>query len=355
MVSIDFQALSIWLNLIVFAVAAVGVWRIGTTLTTFADLIAERTGLGRVFVGVLLLGGATSLPELATTATAAATGNALLASSNLLGGVAMQIAVLAGVDAMAMRRQALTFVTPRPVLLMQGVLLILLLAVALAAIAAGEMLSFAAVGLWSALLAFLYLGSLYVIYRYEGQPRWEPAGVVEEPAGTATDLKDASAQQYAQTPTRRIWSAFAASALGVLIGGFLVASTGDALAVQTGLGSNVVGATLVALATSLPEVSTTAAAVRLGAYGMAVANILGSNALCVALFFVADIFYRDGLIFTIVDRPAIFLGALGIVVTCCYLWGLLERRDQTVLGMGIDSAAVLLFYIGGMVLFYFMR
>lgn len=74
-----------------------------------------------------------------------------------------------------------------------------------------------------------------------------------------------------------------------------------------------------------------------------------------ALFFVADLFYRDGLIFMALPRSAIFLGALGIVVTCLYLWGLLERRDKTVLGMGIDSIAVLVLYLGGLVVLYFIR
>jgi cation:H+ antiporter len=171
----------------------------------------------------------------------------------------------------------------------------------------------------------------------------------------AVDLKDRRDRKYADTPRWRIWLSFAASSCGVLASGFLVARTGDALAVQTGLGSSFVGATLVAFATSLPEVSTTFAAVRFGAYGMAVANILGTNSLEVALFFVADLFYRDGLVFAALNRSALFLGALGIAVTCLYLWGLLERRDKTILGMGVDSAAVLVLYVGGMIIFSFIR
>jgi cation:H+ antiporter len=349
---LDFQAQPLWVNLLLFGVAALGVWLAGTFLTTFADLIAERTGLGRAFVGVLLLGGATSLPELATTATAAAAGNAVLAGNNLFGGVAMQIAVLAGVDAIAMRHRAFTFVTPQPVLLMQGVLFNLLMAMALAGIAAGELLAMAAIGFWSTLLAVLYLAALYIIYQYEGKARWVPSGNVET---TPKPGLAVHAQRYADMPTWRIWGYFAASSGGVLASGFLVARTGDALAVQTGLGSSFVGATLVALTTSLPEVSTTFAAVRLGAYGMAVGNILGTNSLTLALFFVADLFYRDGLIFMALPQSAAFLGALGIAVTCLYLWGLLERRDKTVLGMGIDSVAVLVLYVGGLIVLYIIR
>ena len=106
---------------------------------------------------------------------------------------------------------------------------------------------------------------------------------------------------------------------------------------------------------NLPEVSTPFAAVRIGAYRMAVANILGTNALAIALFLLADLFYDDGLILLALDRSAIFLAALGIVVTCLYLWGLLERRNHTILGMGIDSAAVLVLYTGAMVALYLVR
>jgi len=141
----------------------------------------------------------------------------------------------------------------------------------------------------------------------------------------------------------------------MLLGAVFAQSASDVLAVQTGLGSGFVGATLVTLATSLPEVSPTFSAVRIGAYGMAVANILGTNALAIALFFLADLFYYDGLILLALDRSAIILAALGIVVTCLYLWGLLERRDHTILGMGIDSAAVLVLYTGGMVVLYLVR
>jgi cation:H+ antiporter len=317
-------------------------------------LVAERTGLGKAFVGVVILGIATSLPEIATTATASAVGNAQLAGNNLFGGIAMQVAVLAAVDAFALRRGSLTYVTPQSVLLMQGVLLVLLIGVAAAGVAAGELVYLFNVGLWPTLLALLYLAALYVMYRYEGSPRWEPAGTLEDLPQSRSGLKDARDKQYKDTPTSRGWLYLLLAAAGVLASGYVVAQTGDTLSVQTGLGGTLIGATLVALATSLPEVSTTFTAVRLGAWAMAISNILGTNAIEVALFFVADIFYREGMIFNALGPASIFLAALGIVVTCVYLWGMLERRNRTILGMGIDSAAVLVLYIGGMVVFYFI-
>ena len=90
-----FGGLSLWLNLAIFAASAAVVWVAGTRVAELADVIARRTGLGHAVVGLLLLAGITSLPEIAVTVTASAGGNPQLAVNNLLGSVAMQVAILA--------------------------------------------------------------------------------------------------------------------------------------------------------------------------------------------------------------------------------------------------------------------
>lgn len=348
---LNFAEHSVWVNAAVFAVAAVCVWWSGTKLSEYVDLIAERTGMGRAFAGALLLGGATSLPEVATTLTASWSGAAILAGNNLIGGLAMQVAVLALLDGIALRGKALTFFSPKPALLMQGVVLIQLLALFIAAVACGELYTMAHVGLWPILFALAYLLALWVIYHYEDRSRWEPSGEMGEPPESARDLKDAHQEKYANLPTRRVGGYFVASALAVLVGGYLVARTGEALAVQTGLGQSFIGATLVALTTSLPEVSTTWSAIRFGAYSMAAANILGTNCISVALLLPADLAYREGAIVDVLGQPSTFLAAIAIIVTGMYVWGVLERRDRTLWGMGLDSIAVLVVYLAGMAVF----
>ncbi|MFG0264119.1 MAG: sodium:calcium antiporter [Rhodopirellula sp. JB055] len=348
----DFASNSIGINLLVFTVGAALVWAAGTKLSKYVDLFADRTGLGQAFAGALLLGGATSLPELATTITASYSGAAELAGTNLLGGVVMQIAVLAVIDVFVLRGRPLTLFSPQSSLLMAGIMLMGLVALASAAVVSGELFSWMGVGVWPVALFVAYLLSMGVIYRYEGDPRWEPRGEVAQPPESARDLKDAHQEAFEDVSTARLVGSFSVAALAVLIGGFFVASTGEAIAEQTGIGQSIVGSTLVALATSLPEVSTTYSAVRFGAYSMAAANILGTNSLEVALFLPAEITYRDGAIFDAVQPSVAFLGMIGIVVTGLYLWGILERRDRTLLGMGVDSFAVLLVYIGGMTIYW---
>jgi cation:H+ antiporter len=152
-----------------------------------------------------------------------------------------------------------------------------------------------------------------------------------------------------------LWLLFAGVSLVVLVGGWFATQSADVLAHQTGLGSAFLGATLLALATSLPELSTTIAASRNGRYSMAISNIFGSNAVDVSLLFLAELLYRGGTIIAHGGESVVFVAAIGAIMTSIYLWGLMERENRTVLGIGWDSAAVLLVYLGGMAVLYFMR
>jgi cation:H+ antiporter len=138
-------------------VAGVVVWRAGTSLSRDADALAGSTPLARAFVEVVLLGVATSLPEIATTVTAELLDNAQLATGNLMGGVALQIVVLAIADFFASRR-SLTLRIDDPTLLVQHVVLLLLLTLTLAGMAAGEPFSVLGVGVWPVALAAVYAG-----------------------------------------------------------------------------------------------------------------------------------------------------------------------------------------------------
>ena len=347
---LNFQSYSIVLNVAFFVMAAGVVWVAGSRISGYADGITKQTGWDEAFVGLFFLALATETPEIGTTMTAAGTGNGNLAVGNLFGGIVMQTAILAVVDLTVMRG-ALTFFTPRPVLLLQGILLALLLGLTLAAVTAGEIFTLWNVGLWTVLLFGAYLLALYLSHRYQGHERWHPDTPVEALA-ERTDLQDA--KTYAEWSLRRLVLFFIGGSVVILVAGMVLARVGEALAEQTGLGATFVGATLLATSTSLPELSTAIAAVRLGNHSMAVANIFGSNGIMVALLLLADLFYRQGPILMAVDPAATFTVAMGIVVTCAYLVGLVERRDQVFLRMGLDSVAVLIFYLGTIGVLYWI-
>lgn len=347
---IDFHSLPMVANLGVFVAAGLVVWFAGHRLAHAVDLIGQRTGLSQAMLGLVLLGVATSLPEVATTISGALIGNPLLVTGNLFGGVALQIAVLALVDLIAVRG-ALTYVTPHPVLLFQGVMLILLLAIAMAGVAVGEPLSYGGLGLTPLILVCGYIITVRVTGSQRLLPRWKPTGHVK---GVVTDGDD-DLVDSGERSDLNLYTTVGVLALGILVAGWAVSMAGDAVAQQTGLGASFVGVAFVAASTSLPELSTTLAAVRRGRHEMAVSNILGTNCLELALFFLADVAYRDGPILAATDRSGMLAAAVGMVSTCLLLLGLLERRNQTVLRMGVDSLAVLVTYGVGLVGLYYLR
>jgi cation:H+ antiporter len=345
---------SLLLNISVFAVSAGGLWFVASKLTVYLDIIAERTGLGRAMTGLLLLGISTSLPEIVTTATASVSGEAQLAGSNLLGGIAIQIAVLAMVDLFALRRQALTSMAPKSILLMQGVVLVMIITLTIAAISMQEIFSFQEVGLWPVILLGFYIASVFIVYRYEINPRWSPSSEVKPTYDDQKDFKAEKNKKYNDVSTKKMAFRAAWASLGILITGYIITKSAEGVVEQAGLSSNFIGATFLALATSLPEVTTTWSAIKIGAFTMAIANILGTNTIEAALLFPADIFYREGPIINELGNSSIFLASLGILLTCVYLWGILEQRNKTFLGMGVDSAIVLFLYFAGMTIYYFI-
>lgn len=358
----DFQSLPLFLNILIFLLSAGATWLAGSRIALYADAIADRFHLGQAFAGLILLALATQLPEVATTVTAAAYGNASLAVSNLFGSVLTNAVLIAVVDFLFMRN-ALTFFTPKPVVALQGMFVIILLALTLSGMIVGEVLVVFQVGLWSFVLFVLYILGVYLSNRYEKSEgeQWQAVSTpgeeeqAREQAGREGSREKAQ-QMRETTPTNRLVLFFGVGALLILAAGFFLARTGDVIAQQTGLGASFFGAVVLALATSLPELSTSASAVKVGNYSMAVSNLFGSNAVLFALIFIDDIAYRDGPILHSLTAPAMFSLTMGIVVMTVFLVGMVERRNTVVLKMGLDSLAVVVLYLLSLVgLFYLSR
>lgn len=168
-----------------FALAAALVWFAGTRLTHAVDRVARRFGLGQAFAGMVLLGGITSLPELAAVSTSSLTGDATLAINNLLGSAAMNVLLLVFAD-VVFGRGALTGVVAKPVTLMQGVLGMMLLAAVAVVILAGD-LAVGGMGLGTLLVLAASLFALRLSSRFERREVWQPVNAPEDRGQEAKD------------------------------------------------------------------------------------------------------------------------------------------------------------------------
>ena len=347
----SFGELPLWANAAMFAAAAVVVWVAGTRIADYADVIARRTGIGHAVAGLVLLAGITSLPEVAVTVTASVTGNAELAVNNLLGSVAMQVAILAVADAV-IGKDALTSVIPDAGVLAQIALNTLVLSLVGAAVVAGDWGIFG-VGVWSSLLLLVYIGSMWLIARGVGRGSWVVDPKNRPPRRRHKTREEEDAQE--RGPLSRLALKMVGGAAAILVAGFLLSKTGEAIAAQTGLGQSLGGYLLVAVSTSLPEVSTVVASVKLGRYVMAVSDIFGTNLFNGGLVFLVDLVYRGGPVLNEVGDFTAFAALLGVVVSALFLVGLIERRDRTILRMGYDSFGVLVAYFVGVAVLFTLR
>jgi cation:H+ antiporter len=167
-----FEDLSPWLNGAIFLAAALVVWKAGSQLAQRADGIARKTGLGSAVLGIFLLGGITSLPELAVGVSATLSGAPELSVNDVLGSAAINVVILAGADAVY-GRKALTSTPATPEVLLQGMLGIVLLALVVGATLAGDVLV-GGMGAWSWAILVAYLAALWIVSKSQGLHTWHP-------------------------------------------------------------------------------------------------------------------------------------------------------------------------------------
>ena len=319
--------LPIALALGLFALAAVAVWMGGSRLAVYISDLAERFGFSQGFAGMLFLGGITSLPEIATAGSAAVTGSADLAVSNLIGAASANIVLLVVADAM-IARTGIDSVVKSASTLLQGVLgMVLMTGVAVIALLGDREIGGSAIGFGTAGLFAACALAMWRAGRYEDHPGWTVAPTDRRRAGEAV----------------------------ILVAGFVLSQTADSIAQATGVSAGLVGLVLVGFATSLPELSSIVSAVRIKRFDLAVGDIFGTNIFNIAILFIVDIAYRDGLALAGEGMFEGIAALLGVGVIGVFMLGLLERRSRTVLRLGYASWSTLAAYGAGLTVLWFIQ
>lgn len=334
----------LWTNVAIFLVAAVVVWGAGTRLTRYLDELSRETGWGQAFVGMLLLGGITSLPEVANVVTSSVTGAPRLGVNNLLGSAAINVLLLAAADAFV-GRDAVTAVVVKPSTLMMATLCMLVLIATAAAIAVGDVLIYG-VGIGATVVCAASIASLWIAASYDDRAAWVVRGRHKE----ADDDEEPP-----RTPLPRLVAKSAAAGAVIFAAGYTLSQIGDALAEQTGIGTGIVGFALIGVATSMPELSSVVTALRIRRYEMAFGQVLGTNFINLSLILLADVFFREGTVIDELGRFEILSALLGATLTGIFLVGLLERRNPRWMRMGYDSLAVMVLFAIGLALLFVIR
>jgi cation:H+ antiporter len=302
-------------------------------LAKYGDVIAVRTRLGGMFIGVLLLAGATSLPEVLTTISAVYQGVPDLAAGNLLGSNIFNMLLLAILDLSHRKERILRKAALKHAL--SGSLAIFIIGLAVFFIVADIPVKIGWVGLDSIFIMLAYFVGVRLIQ-------------TNQLHGSAPEAEIPEA-----TPTlKKGLLGFGLAAVGLTIVTPWMVSTSAEIAEITGLGATFIGTTLVAVVTSLPELVTTLAALRLGAADMAIGNLFGSNLFNMFALGLTDLFYLQGRFLGIIDPAFLLVGMLGLLMTGLGLIGNLARLERRVFFVELDALALVVLYFGGLWLLY---
>lgn len=327
-----------------FAVAAGFVWLAGVRLSNSVDVLSHRLGLGEALGGLILLAVATNLPEAAIVVTAAINKNFDIATGNILGGIAIQTVVLAALDAFGIRDKPLTYRAASLQLVIEGAVVVAMLAI----VVDGTRLAPSAITYRltapGILLVLVWLTGLWLTQKAgDGLPWHPPPDGQEQAKGAGTKQKAATGPS-----TRRAAIEFSLAALVTLAAGAALERLSESISTRVGLSGVLFGATVLAAATSLPELSTGLQSLKLGDYQLAVSDIFGGNAFLPVLFLPATII-SGAAVLPQAHNSDVYLTALGILLTVVYMAGLIFRPRRQWRRLGPDSIAVLALYALGVV------
>lgn len=296
-----------------FLLCSIAVVAGGIGISHYGDRIAELTGLGRTWIGLVLVASVTSLPELVTGVSAVAYARLPdIALGDALGSCAFNLAVLGAAD--LLRRERGLFEAARKSQIAAGWIGAALLASTAAAIASGGVaihVAGASVDPAPFVLVGAYVLAMRWLFRIEA---------------AAPVPRRSTAERASTRSLRRSVAGYAGASGLVLVAGVLLPFVASRLAESMRWSESFVGVLLVAMTTSLPEIVVTIAAIRIGAAELAVGNLLGSNLFDLAIVGVDVALYADGSLLADASRIHALPAAAAAAMTATVVFALARPR-----------------------------
>lgn len=311
-----FPIISAWLQ---FAVCTLLIGYAGVKLSRYGDIIAEKTGMGGTWAGLVLLATVTSLPELITGVSSVTIAHAPnIAIGDALGSCVFNLLLIVILDYLHRGESVYRRAHQGHILSAGfGIILIGFVAFNLLLGNKGDGLSFGHVGLYTPIILLFYLLAMRVVFRYQKEQ------MAAHASGTA--------EQYPGVTLTQATRGYVLAALVVVAAGLWLPFIGSTLAEVMGWHKTFVGTLFIAFTTSVPELVVTVSALRIGALDMAIANLLGSNLFDIAIIAVDDLFYSKGPILSQVSPLHAMSAVSAIIMTGTAIVGLIYRPAGKVL------------------------
>lgn len=318
-----------------FILCALAIAISGTRLARWGDRLAELTGLGRAWLGLVLMATVTSLPELFVGISSAGIhGNADLAVGDVLGSCVFNLLILSGLDAFHRGPGLLSAVAPKQVLT-AALSIVLLALVGFGLFLPQQYVLMGWVGLLSLLFMGVYLASMRMVYQHMGHDRTGEPGPADGKGGLRVALS---------------W--YALHAAVVVAAALFLPGFAETIVQETGLKASFVGTLLLATSTSFPEVAVSMAALRMGALDMAVSNLLGSNLFNIVILAFDDIVYKGGFLLKDASDAHLLTVLSTIIMSAIVIVGLTFRTAPKRFLLAWDTFLIAVVYVVNLVLLY---
>ena len=312
----------------------------GTKLTVYGDIIAEKTGLGRTWIGVVLMASVTSLPELITGISSVTLFDVPdIAVGNVLGACMLNLLMIALLDVMGGSEPIATRAHQGQVL--TAAFAILLLGLVILGIVAGGMIpSLAWIGAYTFVFMAVYIVAMRLVFLYE---RNRIAEFVREMAEEAQHQRISKAKAY---------TLYGVNALLIIGAALYLPHIGEQIAETTGVSQTLVGTIFIAISTTLPEAVVSIGALRIGSVDMALGNLFGSNLFNVVILAIDDILYTKGPLLSNVSGNHVLAASAGIMMTAIAIIGLTYRTSKKHLFIAWDSLGIVILYVVATAILY---
>ena len=325
------------LHWLTFVLSALGIIFAGIRLAPYGEAIGRRTGIGQGWIGLLFLATLTSIPELTTTVSGASFGVPNIALGNAFGSNLFNVVIIAVMDVLLLGRGPF-LLRARGYHTLSGGMAVLLTLFGVLGIVLAPRATFLGISPVSWLILVGYVVGVFLLFHAERHETVE-----EDTQWEGISLKAAII-------------GFLVCAAVIVVSGIFLIHASKEISLTSGLSASFMGAILVAIVTSLPELATSIGALRIGAYDMIVGNLFGSNMFNILTLFFADAAFRRGSIYANLkggEADQVVVAVCGVLLTVVAMVSLGARSRRRILGIGVDSAALLLFYFGATVLIVF--
>jgi cation:H+ antiporter len=329
----------LWLG---FIACTSAIFYSGKKLSKYGDIIAEKTGMGKVWIGVVLMASVTSLPELMTGISSVTyVGVPDIAVGDVLGSCVFNMLIIAILDAVYR-------IMPISAKAHQGNILsagfgILLISVAAVSLFLGNSISpLGWIGPYSILFATLYFIAMKLVFTYEKRQ-------------ISTFIKEKAAElKYEGISLKTALVNYSANAAIVIVAATFLPKIGEGIAEITGLGQTFVGNIFIAFSTSLPELVVSVSAVKIDAVDLAIGNLFGSNIFNILILSIDDIFFIRGPLLSFSNQDHIISALSAIIMTAIAIVGLTYRAEKKLI-LAWDSVGIVLVYVINLMLLYMVR